>query len=85
MPEAIRFFFINSFLMYMRGPLKKAIAKISPIIEKVKNITNLAGTSTIVGSIMMLKNSISADTTSEIAALEYDLSLLRQLKIESHP
>lgn len=65
--------------------MKKAIAKISPIIEKVKNITNFAGTRTIVGNIIMLINSISADTIIEMAALVYDFSLLRQLKIDSHP
>ena len=42
---------MKSFFTYKRGPLTKASATITLIIAKVKHITNLAGISTIVGSI----------------------------------
>jgi hypothetical protein len=48
--EAYRFFWMNNFLIYSRGPLMKAKDMIRKIIEKVKLIVKEAGDNTSVGN-----------------------------------
>jgi hypothetical protein len=69
MQEAIRFFWMNNFFMYIRGPFKKA----SPVkmlnIHNVKSITNFEGASTIVNSVIVQSKSKRPETANDMTAL----------------
>lgn len=66
--DAYKFFCMNSFLQYRRGPDIKAIAIIRLIIAKVKHITKLAGDSTKVGRSMQEHMIIRQATPNERTA-----------------
>jgi len=83
--EAYRFLARKSFLTYKRGPEAKAMPTSILSIANVKHITNLEGLITIAGSVKKHISRKKAATANEIVELMIDLSLDRQLKIESHP
>ena len=60
---------MNNFFMYIRGPFKKASPVNTLNIQNVKSITNFAGASTIVNSVIMHSKSRTPATANEMAAL----------------
>ena len=66
--DAYKFLSMNRFLIYMRGPFKKAKpVKIANIVN-VNMRTNLSGDRTIIVSIIKLRNPKKTATTKEMIA-----------------